>query len=789
MTEEKTTAPGLREAIDAFRANEIGVILRAAGVADIPKTKDGKTALWLKLIGDPARIKKALTQITPRCRKALELLQVAGDEIRTIRYRTLLSRAGLLEKESKQHAPQATWHQPRFEDARDPVTFEEIVAVLLKYGLIWTHTLPGDALPTAKLGFEAGRFVYIPQEIAVHLPPPSQRELGEPEIQHILNGSARICQRDLYLIWSIGREMPLQLTNNQLLRSADLKRIAPQLLMPEKLATGKKEGDYRRIFFLRRLLTALGLFRAGQPPAGQTLEAVPDPSLLSLEPTDRVRASFQTWRDGAWWNELWTTAPTRAGQGTADFAPKEVVRARGKILDTLILLAKSGREWIGLEEISDYLHDHDYEFLIDRTTAEHQYTYSYYNRTPASPYAYNTLNWTWEKYLRDEEAGWEGVEAVFIRAVLTEGLYWLGLLDLGYLRPVTPAGGSAPDGLLAVRLTDMGHWLLLGDKVPEIPAESGRVILQPNFHIFAFDPISDSVLAKLDSFAVRLRAERAVEYEITRESVYRAQQAGHRAGDLIAWLTKITAAPVPQNVGRTMQEWQEAFEQLVIRPRVGWVQAASPEAIDALLALPGLQTVILKRVTPTSLLIRADKADDIELALLIAGELPGRASRPEDARRASITIASDGAIAFAHAVPSLYVYGYLHPFVDETAAGWRITGDSVARARAANLDALAIIRELETLALGGVPPLLQRRIKAWCKHFGDASLSRVTLLRFRDQPTTDELLADPELQPYLQPFHPEAKLGLVAVIAENIETVRTLLAERGVELQNVATGT
>jgi hypothetical protein len=399
------------------------------------------------------------------------------------------------------------------------------------------------------------------------------------------------------------------------------------------------------------------------------------------------------------------------------------------------------------------------------------------------------LNWTWEKYLRDEEAGWEGVEAVFIRAVLTEGLYWLGLLDLGYLRPVTPAGGSAPDGLLAVRLTDMGHWLLLGDKVPEIPAESGRVILQPNFHIFAFDPISDSVLAKLDSFAVRLRAERAVEYEITRESVYRAQQAGHRAGDLIAWLTKITAAPVPQNVGRTMQEWQEAFEQLVIRPRVGWVQAASPEAIDALLALPGLQTVILKRVTPTSLLIRADKADDIELALLIAGELPGRASRPEDARRASITIASDGAIAFAHAVPSLYVYGYLHPFVDETAAGWRITGDSVARARAANLDALAIIRELETLALGGVPPLLQRRIKAWCKHFGDASLSRVTLLRFRDQPTTDELLADPELQPYLQPFHPEAKLGLVAVIAENIETVRTLLAERGVELQNVATGT
>ena len=67
-------------------------------------------------------------------------------------------------------------------------------------------------------------------------------------------------------------------------------------------------------------------------------------------------------------------------------------------------------------------------------------------------------------------------------------------------------------------------------------------MLQPNFRIFAFDPISDSVLARLDSFAVRLNAERAIEYDITRESVYRAQLAGQTAGEIKAWLEQVTGA-------------------------------------------------------------------------------------------------------------------------------------------------------------------------------------------------------------------------------------------------------
>lgn len=77
------TPPPLRVAIDAFRANDVATVLRTAGVVDMPKTKDGKTDLWEKLIGDPGRIRIALGRINARCRKALQLLQLADGEVRT----------------------------------------------------------------------------------------------------------------------------------------------------------------------------------------------------------------------------------------------------------------------------------------------------------------------------------------------------------------------------------------------------------------------------------------------------------------------------------------------------------------------------------------------------------------------------------------------------------------------------------------------------------------------------------------------------------------------------------
>lgn len=790
------TPPKLAQALDDFNANDLGSVLSAAGVADVPKLKHHKVRLWIGMVGDPARIQRALAGLTPGNRRALELLQGVGGEVRTERFRSLLVRAGVVSPKAEDPYGYAYNRQttPTKEEPSLPL-FRQVLASLLQAGLIWTHTLHEGQPGNAKIGFDGGRFVYIPDEVAPHLPPPPIKEHPLPQVAQTLEGSARTCQRDLYLLWSAAREAPLQLTNAGLLRVSDLKRVAGQLLVTETIAKGTKEDDYRRILFLRQLAYALEALRYNE--AANRLDAHPAPAFIAAPPAERVRLSFQRWRDGVWWNELWATASqayTNETPGTPT-SPK-VADARRSVLQTLALLARRAEQreqspasWVAVDDISDYLLDRNDEFLVDRSAAEQRggsygYRYGYYSTNFYSPYEYNSLGWAWGAYRNNEEAGWKGVERVFIQTVLSEGLYWLGLVDLGYARPVTTVaqGGAAPEGVAAVRLTDMGRWLLLDGPAPEIPEESGRVVVQPNFRIFAFDPISDAVLARLDSFASRQNAERAIEYELTRETLYRAQLAGQGAGQIQAWLEQVTGAPLPQNVARSLAEWQAAFERITVRSRVGWVEAAAPELIDALLSDRRWKKAIVKRATPTGLIVRADQIDELEQALLAAGELPARNSDPESARRASIAVDEDGQVSFTHAAPSLYVYGFLRPFCEQSESGWQITRRSVAQASAAGLDAAAILAHLQAMAVGGVPSVLQARIKAWSQHYGAALVQTLTLVQFRDQDALDELRADPLLARYLKPFKAEAKLGLAVVAPDDLAAVSAQLAERGVEL-------
>ncbi len=781
----------LHAAIDAFNANDVTTMLRTAGVRDLPKTKEGKTKLWQQQMTDPARIRGVLARLRPRLRQALQVLQaIEGAELRTGRYRGLLERAGIVKASVSQGY---TWPPPRPENATDPTTFEEVLAHLLLYGLVWSHTLPEGSPATARIGFEGGLYVYIPAEVALHLPPVPPKERALLQVTHVLNASARTCQRDLYLLWSAAREEPLSLVASGLLRMSDLRRAAKQLLIPEAISTGTKESDYRRLFFLRRLLTGVDLLE--YQPLFETLIAQSNPAFLTASPTERVKASFRSWRDGSWWNELWATyvpGQTRASGTAATFAPAEIGKARRKVLETLVTLVHkhekeqtSFQGWVAVDDLADTLHDSSEEFLIDRKTAEAQaraYGYSRYAGQNFSPYMYNQLMWQWESYARNEEDGWNGVERVFIETVLREGLYWLGLADLGYATEVTAEGGKAPPGLLAVRLTDMGRWLLLGADEPQIPEETGRVVLQPNFRIFAFDPISDNVLARLDSFANRLNAERAIEYDLSRESVYRAQLAGQSAPEIAAWLEQVTRAPLPQNVARTLAEWQAAFERIVVRTQVGWIEAAAPELVDVLLADPGVQGAIVKRATPTGLIVRSGKMGLVERALLAASELPERSARADAAQPGSIIVTDDGTVRPAQPAPSLYVHGALQPFTEWIENGWRITPASISRAAANGTDAAAILAQLASMAAAPIPSGLQGRIKTWSKHYGSASIATVTLVQLRDQDTLDELLRDPELARVLKPFAPAAKLGLASIAADKVEHVRTLLAARGVEV-------
>lgn len=795
------TRPDLFDAINAFNANDLGAMLVAAGHPNPPKNKEGKVKLWVEEIGQPARINRALEQVDERAHRALELLQRYGGEMRTARFRSLLVQHGIAEKDDSRGRTSMWSNLSRPELAPHPRTFSEVLAHLLLHGLVWTYGQPAAYNTATRLNFEGGRYVYIPDEVARHLPAPPELQPPPLKIEQVLAGSARTCQRDLYLTWSAARETRLTLTNTSLLRVIDLKRIASQLLVSETVAAGTKESDYRRIFFLRRLLTAQDLLEENQDSG--TLTAHPQPTFFSQPAVARVRDSFQSWRDGAWWNELWATyvqGTTRASGNVADFAPQPVAQARHRVLTALAHLAGQGGKangdsgdeaWVTLDALDEYLRSRDESFLIDRQMAEEQAHYYYYGSDPyTSPYSVNPLGWIWSNFTRDEEAGWRGVERVFIQAVIAEGLYWLGLVDLGYERPVAAeagkqSGGKAPDGWKAVRLTDMGRWLLMGGPPPTIPEESGRVVLQPNFHVFAFDPISDSVLARLDSFATRLNAERAVEFEITRESVYRSQLAGQSVPAIKDWLEQVTGNGLPQNVSRSLDEWQASFDRIVVWERVAWLEVAQSWQVASLMADPLLQRYVIKQITPTGLLIYADKADALEQALLKKGELPARVPDPQFARHASIHVDEAGRITLLQQAPWLYVRARLEALAELTTEGWRITPGSLARAAAAGYDAAAVLADLTHMAAGGVPESLVVDIKRWARHYGEASFQPVVLVQFRDQETLDDLRQDRALRNLLKPIRANLKLGLAKIDPADLHRVKTLLRERGVEIKDV----
>jgi hypothetical protein len=788
------TPPPLREAIDQFRANDISTMLERTGVTEIPKTKDAKVDLWAKLMGDPDRIRIALDKLSPSARAALDILQRRGPdaEVRTKRFVAQIEHEGLLKNDETLDKRKPLFGLRPGVVTKNPTTAENVLATLLTYGLVWSHTTRWSN--NSKLDLAGGVYVYIPHEVYPHLPPARAPKVAPPPtIVQTLPASARTFQRDIYLYWSAAREQPLQLTNAGLLRLSDLKRISGQLLVSETLGKGAKEAGFRRLFFLRRLLTALKLLT--QESGGSVLRATNAPAFLQGEPTERVRQCFEMWRDGAWWNELYATyvqGSTRAPATAEDFAPPVVVHARRKVLDALIQFAAQSAKtnageadgaWIGVRQISDYLRDVDEEFLIERQTAEQQTYYaSYWSTRPTSPYEVNTLGWQWSGYETDENAGWEGVEGVFIRAVLSEAPYWMGLLDLGYTQEIKQDGGSAPENVAAVRLTDMGRWLLLGAERPTIPAETGRVVVQPNFHIFAFDPIADSTLAQLDRFATRLNAERAIEYEISRESVYQAQQLGMTAGDIAAWLEEVTGAALPQNVMRNLEEWQAAYERITIRPHVALLHVADAHLLDQVMADPNLTGAVIKRLDPTAALVRADKTAWLERQLLEAGELPAHTARGGAAPRGSISIDAGGHIHFRQQLPNLAVCALLQPIATENGGNWRITAESVRAAANRGIEANFILNTLNQLTAGAVPEPLTRQIKAWAGYYGSATQQTLIVLQFRDQTTLDALRADPDLARHLQPFHPKAQLGLATVAPTHLARVREVLAGYGVDV-------
>jgi Helicase conserved C-terminal domain len=675
-------------------------------------------------------------------------------------------------------------------------------------------------------------------------------------LTYVAPSSARAFQRDLFFYWSTARDAPLLLTRQNRLYRKDLRRVNHALLQPEDLtepdAAGQASGpaideaNLPRLVFLRLLLTDMGLLIRRD----QTIVAAAQPAFLDQEPGERIRRSFAHWQNGSFWNEVLSIPGiTAKGAGSRiDPVPGQIAHARRSVLEQIAELHRSGSQamwlgsegtWVPIEQLVQRIRLADYGFLLPRdhgarppraTTAwdisaqllraEQIGAYSEYisPRTPYISYG-NSMGWTFTPGFAKESEGWPVVEGGFIRALLLEPLFWMGMVDIGYL-------GRKP---VAYRLTPIGAWVLSVGPAVEIPQQEGRVIVQPNFEIIALDPISDRTLATLDEFAERTSAERAIKYRLTRHSVYRAQRRGWSTARIIQTLNQMIQDPDPQarddpatrlqlsqNVVRTLEEWQRLHERITIHRQTTLLQAANAGLLDQLLQDPKIRARVAYPQEPppaqrpehrTCAFITPglNAGEALAAALQDAGYPAARTRVHPHGIPASfsparcIEIADDGQVLFTIALPSMVLLEQLAPFTTREGptgpteglsspssglpARFSLTRSAIEGAIAKGMTIDQILQRLRALHHGPLPRRVEIQVRAWGRYYGDAQMQTLTLLQLRDGQTLRELLSEPELAELLRPFTPNAHQALAMVPSAELPRLQALLAERGIDVR------
>ena len=770
----------LVEVLDTYNANTIKVMLAFLG-KDAKTYKQDNVKYLAALLPQPDRVLKALQQLDKAELVALARLAEKNGRMSTIRLQSLLKTEPDLLKEttlSKNNTYYQDGQRHAYPEAnpkyKNKPSFPDLIARLTCKGLLFSE----QPLDTSKTTLELvhGRIIFLPDytlEQLKHITLPELRNSAEITPEHTVNGSSTLFVRDLSRYGRyLQNQQKLNLTSQSVLYKDDLKALAAQMSFPVNLKSGVKETDNGRIYFLRRLLPKVGL--AEQHYFSQPLTTIANAPFWQKEIPDRVQLAFQAWRDQGAWYELPQLHHYKRGYNILQDAPKELAKARKTVLNQIKIL---GKGWMSIHELIEDIKDTQYGFLFpNRHTKHNSWYYNDYRETHPYVGGNNAYDITFED-IRSESDGWDKVEVDFINHIIAGPLFWMGLVDLGY-------SGKAPEQDLrgnihidGYRLTEMGLWLLgIGNK-PESTSESGNLVIQPNFEILMMAPFADEALLTLDQFAdVSKESKHVITYELTRLSVYRGQKQGWQVPRIAQWLAQNSSQPLPQNVQRTLDEWDALHNRIVIHTHTTLVETADSDTAQQIKEhLPN------GRFPADTIAITPATGKKIATQLRNTGWLPIITHAKQTTAPNNVQIDQNGRITFLHPTPSIYAKGIIYPLSSETGDGRILTETQIKAAISDGETYEKIERDLASIHLGPLPKPLLNTLKAWCKYYGDARQESLILIEFENAKNYHELLNDPDLNSYLKPFPANGRF-LVTIHPLHIETVHALLAERGVDI-------
>ncbi len=717
-----------------------------------------------------ARVRASWKQLDERERAVLNRLLLRGGTAVTQSFRREIIRAGLAKKIEKPRShpynrvPYAEGYigHPHRENS---LAFEDIVARLTYHGLVFSRgtllTLGGTP---HKVQFHPGPAIYVPEVIRPYLPEtePIPPILSNWQPARVETGTPTLLLRDLYLYWDLIRRNQVALVRAGFVGKKWLKAINKVLLTPDPLLrTAKREDETGRLYLLRQLLETLGLVRKERDylrPAGK--DSLHASEFWSQSLTEQLHACLEAWAQSGGHEGL--------GDEAARYGPR-YIHARQVVLAALKTLPPN--VWLEPEDLLEEVRGQDVDFLFPDHSEIESYRRNQYYYSHSSSYYYGRRETLLETL--------EEIEDEFVINCLTGFLHQLGVVELGY----------DGDTLQGFRLTPASR-ALLGLESPEQPSpdpqdETGKLIIQPNFQLVAMGPVSLALLAQLDLFTDRERADQgAFEYRLSRESVYRAQQLGLDAADAIRFLERASDTELPQNVRRSLDEWAAYHERIVFRTGVSLLQAADADLLAALMDEPRTGKHLARSMSPEIALIKKNRQRQLISALIEQELFPAVSGAQPEAANNSVIIQENGLIRPIHAVPSLHLRGRLSRLAEEAVDGeWRLTPASVRQAGGSKNKVLHLLDELGKLHRGSFPSKLAEQIKAWAGYYGDAAVETLTLIEFHDWSALEELREHPGLQAYLIPF-PAGDRALAIVPAEKLAQVQEILAHFGVRLRD-----
>jgi len=701
----------------------------------------------------PERATQTVGHLSSLERTVLDRLLLHGGEVTTNVLRNELQREDIVQPGRSPRGSTRLYEGDPFNPEAN--SFEDVIARLTLHGLVFSSGMPSHWMLGIKLGFSPGSLLTVPEPLRGYLPQPAlpSMEWGYGNLPApAQETNTATAQRELFIYWSYVRAQPVPLTQGGLVQKRLLRSINEQLLSPDhSLASAANESESPRLHFTRLLLQGLGLLvrEHSQLQATGPRSQVPEFWKQSVE--ERTKACLQAWLHLKDWNEL-------ASLKMSVFA-FDLPQARAVLLDQLRLLPPG--QWISSERFLNHLSIIAPRLLFQAKNSSYSET-RYYQDTD---------------YLARQRQWVANLEGAFVGGALSGPLHWLGLLDI-----------SADESrLLAFRVNASGA-SALDMQPPKVHEPAGvsdgeaKLIVQPNFEVLALGPVSEAILAKLEMFASRVKADRsAFEYVLTRDTVYRGQKDGLSVPEIVTFLEQTSSVAIPQNVLRTLYEWGEQHERIVFHHPVTVCQTAAPELLEQLWADTAIQTHLERRLTSTVALVKGGHVAALQEALLQQGMLLAF-SPQDDSCAGRVQATPQGELRPVHVGPDLRLEACLRGLAEEQDSRFYITEAAVTRALARGMSVPEYLNRLASLHRGPVPAALQSRIKAWGRYYGKASLQKALLLEVKDAATADELLADPELAPLLSRFPADPRGRLLLVHSDDLERVRHLLRERGVEV-------